>query len=233
MSDPDPTVVIQRLETEVANLREEMHYHTPDEGHCKACGEYIPKTLAGDQSQHDCGRTPPLDHLPPTIYVCPVCGGHGRSRWGCWGTAAHPHDHIYMRPVHELVQELRNLTPATSEPVRDYPHRVPTIWIDTNLVEEHAHLKINTGFQYGQENMPTYERRHNHRNDAGEAGTLILRADQWLPFIQALAAGGYQTGLRVCWSEHTDDRRDLWNGSPDHPCVLGETTPVPWERSRP
>lgn len=110
---------------------------------------------------------------------------------------------------------------------------VRTVWVDAERVEQHVHVRIHTGEQYGQDDMPTYERRNDHANNAGEAGTLVMRADQWLPFIKALAVGGYTTGLRVCWSEHTDDRRDLWNGSPDHPCVLGETTPVPWERSRP
>jgi hypothetical protein len=108
---------------------------------------------------------------------------------------------------------------------------VRTVWIDAERIEQHVHVKIHTGLQYGQVDMPTYERRRNHRNDAGEAGTLILRADQWPSFIRALAIGGHATGLRVCWSEHTDDRRNLWNGSFDRPCVLGSMDPVEWERA--
>lgn len=73
--------------------------------HCARCGEYMPLTLAGDHRIHGCDRTPPLDGLPTTIYACPVCGGHGASRWGCWGTKERPHEHAYMRPVHELVRE--------------------------------------------------------------------------------------------------------------------------------
>ena len=114
---------------------------------------------------------------------------------------------------------------------RRKPERsVRTVWVDAERIEQHVHVKIHTGKQYGQEDMPTYERRQNHRNDAGEAGTLILREDQWPSFIQALAVGGHATGLRVCWSEHTDDRRNLWNGTPDRPCVIGTAEPVEWER---
>jgi hypothetical protein len=78
----------------------------PNVTHCPHCGCYMPMNLAGTQRLHDCDRTPPLDGLPPTLYACPVCGGHGASRWGCWGSDEHPHEHAYMRPVHELVREL-------------------------------------------------------------------------------------------------------------------------------
>jgi hypothetical protein len=104
------------------------------------------------------------------------------------------------------------------------------VWIDAELIGEHVHLKISTGKQYGQDNLPTYERPTGYRNDAGEAGRLILRADQWPSFIKALAVGGHATGLRVLWSEHNVDRRNLWNGTLDAPCLLGQTDPVPWER---
>lgn len=72
---------------------------------CPACGEYMPMTMSEKRRIHYCDRTPPLDGLPTTVYACPVCGGHGASRWGCWGSESHPHDHAFMRPVHELVRE--------------------------------------------------------------------------------------------------------------------------------
>jgi hypothetical protein len=109
---------------------------------------------------------------------------------------------------------------------------VRTVWVDAERLGEHVHVKVSTGFQYGQEDMPTYERGPGHSNDAGGAGTLILRADQWPPFIRALAVGGYATGLRVCWRERTEDRRSLWNGAPDRPCIIGHKEPVEWEPER-
>jgi predicted RNA-binding Zn-ribbon protein involved in translation (DUF1610 family) len=78
------------------------------DSYCPNCGIYMPLALNGSQRIHGCDRTPPLDGLPPTIYACPRCGGHGASRWGCWGTKDHPHDHAYMQPVHELVRSLRD-----------------------------------------------------------------------------------------------------------------------------
>lgn len=109
--------------------------------------------------------------------------------------------------------------------------RVATVWVDARRVEGHHHVKVYTGFQYGQSEVPTYETRVDHRNDAGEAGVLVMLAEQWPSFIKTLAVGGHATGLRVCWSDHTDDRRDLWNGAPDRPCLLGSSEPVEWERS--
>jgi hypothetical protein len=74
------------------------------EGYCPACGKYMPFTLDGEQRVHDCGRTPPLDGLPIAVCACPICGGHGRYRWGCWGSDEHPHEHAHMRPIHELIR---------------------------------------------------------------------------------------------------------------------------------
>lgn len=54
----------------------------------------------------DENATPPLDGLPATIYVCRVCGGHGASRWGCWGRPDLPHDHVYMEPLHEIIAQI-------------------------------------------------------------------------------------------------------------------------------
>jgi hypothetical protein len=71
--------------------------------HCPRCGCYAPMSLGGERGACGCGRTAPLDGLPPTIYACPVCAGHGRSRWGCWGSLERPHDHAFMEPIHELI----------------------------------------------------------------------------------------------------------------------------------
>lgn len=79
----------------------------PGEAHCPRCGEYMPMRLNGRERVHGCDRTPPSDGLPTTIYACPTCGGHGRSAWGCEGTAENPHPHAYMQPVHELVRAAR------------------------------------------------------------------------------------------------------------------------------
>lgn len=87
-------------------MSETPHLHRSDDAtHCRACGQYMPLTLAGAARVHDCDRTPPLDGLPPTIYACPTCGGHGASAWGCWGTPERPHPHVYMRPIHTLIRE--------------------------------------------------------------------------------------------------------------------------------
>lgn len=120
--------------------------------------------------------------------------------------------------------------PESPSQVRLGDTRVRTLWVDAERIEQHVHLKIHMGWQYGQVDKPTYEKRRDHRNDAGMAGTLILHDHEWLPWIKALAAGGHATGLRVCWSEHADDRRNLWNGTADRPCVLGTTEVVEWER---
>lgn len=111
--------------------------------------------------------------------------------------------------------------------------RVRTVWIDARKIEQHVHVKITTGWSYGQPDRPTYERRQDHRNDAGVAGEIILQADQWLPFIRALALGGHDTGLRVCWAEHNEDRRSLWNGCHDRPCLFDTHDPVDWVRTTP
>lgn len=104
------------------------------------------------------------------------------------------------------------------------------MWVDAELIGEHWHVNTYMGWQYGQDEMPTYEKTRDFRNDTYEAGSLILHKHEWMPYIQALAVGGYTTGLRVCWSDHTIDRRDLWNGSSDGPCLLGDSTPVEWVR---
>lgn len=86
-------------------LREELGYRPSDtNGYCTACGRYQPKTLGGDETACDCGRTPPASNLPPNIYVCPTCHGHGANPLGCWGTSAKPHEHAFMRPMLELLR---------------------------------------------------------------------------------------------------------------------------------
>lgn len=107
---------------------------------------------------------------------------------------------------------------------------IRAVWLDAERIEQHVHVKVHTGKQYGQDEIAS-ERPGGAgiRNDAGVAGTLILRLDQWPSFIRALAVGGHATGLRVCWCEHTEDQRNLWNGTPDAPCILGTTEPVEWE----
>lgn len=79
--------------------------HGDGTGYCVACGEYAPMTLDGTARVHHCDRTPPSDGLPPNLYVCPVCWGHGASRWGCWGTVEKPHAHAYMQPLREVIQD--------------------------------------------------------------------------------------------------------------------------------
>lgn len=74
-----------------------------DAAYCERCGRYMPLTLDGARRVHECERTKPLDDLPFGICACPVCGGYGRSRWGCWGSREHPHEHAFMIPIHELV----------------------------------------------------------------------------------------------------------------------------------
>lgn len=81
-----------------------------NETHCPACGAYMPRSLDGSRRVHSCDRTPPLDGLPPNLFACPTCGGHGASRWGCWGTPERPHDHAFMQPIHELVRASRSQT---------------------------------------------------------------------------------------------------------------------------
>ena len=74
------------------------------DGYCPKCGAYMPLTLDGTCRVHQCHRTPPLGGLPHGICACPICGGYGPGRYGCWGTIGDPHDHAYMRPIHELVR---------------------------------------------------------------------------------------------------------------------------------
>ena len=102
------------------------------------------------------------------------------------------------------------------------------VWLAAERIGDHVHVTVSTGHQYGQPEMPTYARGAGHANDAGEAGKLILRADQWPSFIRALAVGGAETGLRVIWREATDDGRFLWNGLSCDPCIVGTQEPVPW-----
>lgn len=109
---------------------------------------------------------------------------------------------------------------------------IPSVWIDAERLGEHVHLRVRMGRQFGQDEVPTYDRGRGHINDAGDAGRLILRADQWPGFIKALAVGGHATGLRVIWAEWRDDRRVLWNGAPDRPCFIGGREPTTWERER-
>jgi hypothetical protein len=106
-----------------------------------------------------------------------------------------------------------------------------SIWIDAERLGDHVHAKVSTGVQGGQSDMPTYERGSGHFNNAGGAGTLIFRAEQWPAFIRALAMGGAETGLRVMWRLTPDDGRYLWNGLSCDPCIVGTQEPVEWERS--
>lgn len=78
--------------------------HGDGTGYCPACGQYAPMTLDGAARVHHCDRTPPACGLPPNIYVCPRCYGHGIGRLGCWGTQQRPHAHCYMQPVVEVIQ---------------------------------------------------------------------------------------------------------------------------------
>ena len=73
-----------------------------------------------------------------------------------------------------------------------------------------------------------YKRDPAHANNAGVAGNLILHADEWQPFITALAIGGYETDLRVVWRCPPDDSRYLWNGAEGYPCIVGTTEAVTW-----
>ena len=59
----------------------------------------------------------------------------------------------------------------------------------------------------------------------------LARADQWQPFIKALAIGGHATGLRVMWKTAPDDRRFLWNRLPDSPSLVGPAKPQPGGRN--
>lgn len=80
------------------------------DAYCRACGCYAPLSLDGNRRVHGCDRTPPADGLPATIYACPICAGHGACAWGCWGTEERPHEHAYMRPIHEIVREWKALS---------------------------------------------------------------------------------------------------------------------------
>lgn len=111
--------------------------------------------------------------------------------------------------------------------------RVRTIWVDARRFEEHVHVRVHMGWSYGQEDMPDLTGYGpGVRDDAGDAGTLILRdyEREWQPWIRVLARGGHATNVRVLWCEHTDDRRSLWNAHADAPAIVGTTEPVPWER---
>jgi hypothetical protein len=106
---------------------------------------------------------------------------------------------------------------------------IPTLWLDAERIGEHTHVRVRMGTAYGQDEKPHYRREEaDHANDAGDAGRLIFRPDEWEPYIHALAAGGYATGLRVIWTCPPDDPRKLWNGAPDTPCVVDSLKPVPW-----
>lgn len=90
----------------IARLREELgHRPTPDNGYCPGCGRYMPKTLNGDQTTCACGRTPPADHLPPNLYACPICRGFAAHPLGCWGTREKPHEHAYMEPIYDALDQ--------------------------------------------------------------------------------------------------------------------------------
>ncbi len=105
----------------------------------------------------------------------------------------------------------------------------PAVWLAAERVGDHVHVQVQTGLQHGQPSFPDWG--PGMRNDAGIAGNLIFRADQWQPFIKALAIGGHATGLRVMWKTAPDDRRFLWNGLPDAPSIVGRAEPEPWERN--
>lgn len=106
---------------------------------------------------------------------------------------------------------------------------IACVWLSGELVGDHVHVKVSTGVQHAQDDMPTYDQQRGHHNDAGGAGALILRRDQWFPFVRAMATGGFLTGLRVVWRCRGLDERFLWNGAQDAPCVVGTRTPCPWE----
>ena len=40
------------------------------------------------------------------VEPCAICGGYAPGRYGCWGTTEHPHEHAFMKPIHELVRSL-------------------------------------------------------------------------------------------------------------------------------
>lgn len=107
---------------------------------------------------------------------------------------------------------------------------IPTIWLQAEHLGSHVHVKISTGSQGGQDDRPTYEKRAGKWNNAGLAGTLIMREHDWPLFIKSLAIGGTDTGLRVIWRLTPDDNRFLWNGQIGEPCIVGTDEPVPWEK---
>lgn len=106
---------------------------------------------------------------------------------------------------------------------------IKAVWLQAERLGEHVHVRVVTGKQYGQPQYPDW-RGPGMRNDAGDAGKLILRADQWPGFVRALAVGGHATGLRVMWRLTPDDNRYMWNGAPDVPCIVASTERVPWEK---
>lgn len=78
--------------------------------YCPRCGSYQPMRLnESGRLSCKCDRTPPIGDVPVNVFACPMCGGHGSSRLGCWGSQKYPHKHCYMKPVYELVRELRDL----------------------------------------------------------------------------------------------------------------------------
>jgi hypothetical protein len=107
---------VERLRAEDAYLRDELGYRPRESnGYCEACGVYVPRRHNGARVEHDCDRTPPVGKLPPTLFACPTCGGHGASAFGCWGTLARPHEHVFMERVHEIVADRARLTARLEE----------------------------------------------------------------------------------------------------------------------
>jgi hypothetical protein len=107
------------------------------------------------------------------------------------------------------------------------------LWLQGERIGEHVHVSVRMGRQYGQDDMPTYEKERGHANNVGDAGNLILHADEWGPFISALAVGGYENDLRVIWRCPPEEPRYLWNGAEGYPCIVGSTDAVDWNISSP
>jgi hypothetical protein len=106
---------------------------------------------------------------------------------------------------------------------------VITVWLQGERLGDHVHVLVRTGEMFGQANCPTYNHDRGESQDPGIAKEeWIIRAEHWLPFVKALAVGGYATGLRVIWRCPPDELRYLWNGAADAPCIVGTTDPVPW-----
>lgn len=117
-------------------------------------------------------------------------------------------------------------------PSRSIDRGVATVWINAQTVVSHVHVKVYTGKSYGQQDAPDRDGYGpGTRDNAGEAGTLIMHPNEWPPFIKALARGGADTGLRVLWTHDQDPHgpRSLWNGLSCDPCIVGAQEPVPWE----